>query len=60
MTAKSFLFLPYDLSGNKNNKNNKDNKERAVIYDIDIVDDQKMLLDEDRFRSEFLEKNKFV
>ncbi len=54
LTAKSFLFLPYGLSGNKNNK------ERAVIYGIDIVDDQKMLLDEDRFKSEFLEKNKLV
>ena len=54
LTAKSFLFLPDAISGSEHQK------ERAKIYGIDIVDDKEMLLDEGRFRSEFLEKNKFV
>ncbi len=54
LTAKSFLFLPDVLLGNE------EHKKRAKIYGIDIVDDKEMLLDEGRFRSEFLEKNKFV
>ena len=50
LTAKSFLFLPDVLSGNE------EHKKRAKIYGIDIVDDKEMLLDEGRFRSEFLER----
>ena len=54
LTAKNFLFLPNVLSGNERQK------ERAEVYGIGIVDNREMLLDEDRFRSEFLEKNKFA
>ena len=54
LTAKSFLFLPNVnvLSGNKVSGN----KERAEIFGIDIVDDKEMLLNEDRFKKEFLER----
>ena len=54
LTAESFLFLPDAISGSEHQK------ERAKVYGIDIVDDKEMLLDEGRFRSEFLEKNKFM
>ena len=47
LTAKSFLFLPNVLSGNK---------ERAEVFSIGIVDDKEMLLNEDRFKKEFLER----
>ena len=50
LTAKSFLFLPDAISGSEHQK------ERAKVYSIDIVDDMNMLIDEDKFKREFLNK----
>jgi hypothetical protein len=50
LTAKSFLFLPNVLSGNE------EHKKRAEAFSIGIVDDKEMLLNEDRFKNEFLER----
>lgn len=50
LTAKSFLFLPNALSGSESQK------ERAQVYNIGIIDDKEMLLDEEKFKIEFLAK----
>jgi hypothetical protein len=49
LTAKSYLFVPEAIKSDKNRTN------RAEVFSIDIVDNKEMLLDEDKFKKEFLD-----
>ncbi|MHB1680591.1 MAG: Card1-like endonuclease domain-containing protein [bacterium] len=49
LTAKSYLFIPEAIKSDKNRA------DRAEVFSIDIVDNKEMLLDEDKFKKEFLD-----